>query len=58
MQILGISTWNFMIIKSKEYLTDYNHKYIINISPKYYMSLPKAQSLHEHEYAKTIGNGW
>ena len=40
-----------------EYLTDYNHKYIINISPKYYMSSPKAQSLHEHEYAKKTGNG-
>ena len=44
-------------MNKKEYLTDYNNKYISNISPKEYIISPKAQSLHEHEYAKKTGNG-
>ena len=30
----------------------------MKISPKYYNSLPKAQSLHEQEYAIKTRNGW
>ena len=40
-----------------EYLTYNNHKYTSIISPKEYNSSPKAQSLHEQEYAIKTGNG-
>ena len=44
-------------MKKIEYLTYYNHNQVRNISPKEYNISPKAQSLDEHEYAKTTGNG-
>ena len=46
-----------MRINKIEYITYYNHKYIRNRSPKEYNISRKAQSLHEHEYAKKTGNG-
>ena len=44
-------------MNNRAYLTDYNHKYIRKGSPKEYMSSPKAQSLHDHEYAKKTRKG-
>ena len=45
-------------MNKREYLTYYNHKYTMIISPTKYNDSPKAQSLHEHEYAMKNGNGW
>ena len=41
-----------------EYWTYYNHKHTRISSPTKYNSSPKAQSLHEHEYAMKTRNGW